>query len=114
MSLIPMIPKGVRTKFFDDGAMDKVVTMMLEMMTELWVVKERVYALEKVLDKGGMSTISELEDYRFSKVETAELEAARRVFVKTIMRALETDFVDRASVQSGVDNTTDAMSRDDG
>jgi len=34
--------------------------------------------------------------------------------VKTIMRALETDFVDRASVQSGVDNTTDAMSRDDG
>jgi hypothetical protein len=40
-----MTPKGIRPNFFDEGAVDRIVTVMLEMMTELWVVKERLYAI---------------------------------------------------------------------
>ena len=55
MTQIPVTPKGKRPSFFDESAVDQIVTMMLEVMAELWVVKERVYTLEKVLDEAGMA-----------------------------------------------------------
>lgn len=113
MSRIPMTPKGIRPNFFDEGAVDRIVTMMLEMMTELWVVKERLYAIEKVLDDADIVVKEHIESYKFSEDEIAELEETRRKFITNIMRALDTKSIDRASLQSDVDHFTDKMIKDD-
>jgi hypothetical protein len=113
MTQIPLTQKGKRPSFFDESAVDQVVTMMLEMMAELWVVKERVYTLEKVLGEARISAKEQVEACKFNADEVAELETARRTFVKTIMRSLEASFVDRASMQTEIDALTDEMKKED-
>ena len=111
MTEIPMTSKGKRPSFFDDSAVDQIVTMMLEMMAELWVVKERVYTLEKVLGEAGIDAKEKIESCELSENDVAELEVARRKYVETIMRSLEANFVDRDSVQMEVDALTDKMKK---
>jgi hypothetical protein len=108
---IPLSPKGKRPSFFDEGAVDQVVSMMLEVMAELWVVKERVYTLEKVLGEAGIAAKEQMESCKLSEDEIAELEAARRKFIATIMRSLETKFVDRGKLQEDIDDLTDEMKK---
>jgi len=109
MTQIPMTPRSRRPSFFDDSAADQIVTMMLEMMAELWVVKQRVHTLEKVLGETGISVSEQIEKYQLNEEDLAELEGTRRKFVETIMRSLEADFVDRASLQQEMDELTDEM-----
>ena len=111
MTEIPLAQRGKRPSFFDESAVDQVVTMMLEVMAELWVVKERVYVLEKVLDEAGIATTEQVESRALTENEVAELEIARRKYVETIMRSLEADFVDRGSLQKEVDELTDEMKK---
>ena len=111
MTQIPLTQKGKRPSFFDESAVDQIVTMMLEMMAELWVVKERVYTLEKVLGDAGIAAKEQIETCEMSAEEVAELEGARRNFIATIMRSLEANFVDRASMQTEIDALTDEMKK---
>lgn len=111
MTDIPLAQKGKRPSFFDESAVDQIVTMMLEVMAELWVVKERVYTLEKVLDEAGIAAKEKIEACELNADEVAELEATRRKFVETIMRSLEANFVDRGSLQKEVDDLTDEMKK---
>ena len=111
MTQIPLTQKGKRPSFFDESAVDQMVTMMLEMMAELWVVKERVYTLEKVLGDAGIAAKEQIETCELSAEEVAELEGARRKFIETIMRSLEANFVDRASMQTEIDALTDEMKK---
>jgi hypothetical protein len=111
MTQIPVTPKGKRPSFFDESAVDQIVTMMLEVMAELWVVKERVYTLEKVLDEAGMAATEKVEAFKMNPDEIAELEGARRKYIETIMRSLETNFVDRGSLQTEIDALTDEMKK---
>jgi len=109
MTQIPLTAKGKRPSFFDESAVDQVVTMMLEMMAELWVVKERVYTLEKVLGEAGIAAKEQIEACKLSEDDVAELEGTRRKYVETIMRSLQATFVDRASLQTEIDTLTDKM-----
>ena len=111
MTDIPLAQKGRRPSFFDESAVDQIVTMMLEVMAELWVVKERVYTLEKVLGEAGIAAKEQIEACKLGEDEVAELEGARRKFVETILRSLEASFVDRASVQTEIDALTDEMKK---
>ena len=111
MTQIPMTPKSRRPSFFNESAVDQIVTMMLEMMAELWVVKERVFTLEKILGEAGIAAKEQIETCELSEDEVAELEAARRKYVETIMRSLEADFVNRASLQKEIDERTDEMKK---
>ena len=111
MTQISMNPRSRRPSFFNESAVDQIVTMMLEMMTELWVVKQRVFTLEKVLGEAGIPATGKIETCELSEEEVAELEAARRKFVETIMRSLEHDFVDRASLQREMDELTHEMKK---
>ena len=100
MPQIPMTPRSKRPSFFDEPAVDRLVTMMLEMMAELWVVKERIHKLEKVLSKAGVDVTGKIETCEFGADELMDLEMKRRKFVETIMRSLEDDFSDSAGLQA--------------
>ena len=106
---IPLNSKAKRPGFFADSAVDQMMTMMLEMMTELWVVKERVYALEQVLNNEGLSVTDKINSSKMGDAQTAELEVARLKYIETIMRSLESNFVARADLQHEVDDLTSAM-----
>ena len=50
--------------------------------------------------------------FSFTQEEKAELEGARRHYVETIMRSLEANFVDRDSLQTGIDEVTYGINKE--
>lgn len=109
MNKIRKETRGRRPSFFNENGVDQLVTMMMELMAELWVVKERLYMVERVAAEDGIALTEKIEAYRPSPDEVKTLEETRRGFVESIMRTLETDFTDRASVQDEIDRLTEEM-----
>ena len=64
MSQIPMDPTGKRPRFFPNSGADESVSMMLELMSEVWVMRERMYALESVMEEAGLQVADRLENWR--------------------------------------------------
>ena len=113
MTEIPLTSKAKRPSFFGNSGVDPLVTMMLEMMTELWVVKERIYTLEKVINESGIDLTEGIEACQFSESDTEHLESTRRQYLESIMRSLSAEFVDRISIQNDIDELTDSMKKSD-
>lgn len=109
MTKIPLRSKSKRPSFFSDSAVDQLVSVNLEMMAELWVVKERLYILENALQSEGISIKDKVENYQFKGDELANIEATRRKFIENILRSLESNFVDRANMQKEIDTLTNEM-----
>ena len=61
---LPRASKGKRPQFFDDPAIDQVMTFFLEMMAEMSALRDRVDTIERLLDQKGSISRQDVEDYR--------------------------------------------------
>jgi hypothetical protein len=77
-----------RQAFFESDAVDQLVTMVLELAAEQWVLRERVYAIEKAADTLGLKLTDSVEHYRFNDAEKAELAAMRKTMIDNLMRSV--------------------------
>jgi hypothetical protein len=77
-----------RQAFFESDAVDQLVTMVLELAAEQWVLRERVYTIEKAAGSLGLKLSDAVERYRFSDAEQAELAAMRKTLIENLMRSV--------------------------
>jgi hypothetical protein len=77
-----------RQAFFESDAVDQLVTMVLELAAEQWVLRERVYAIEKAADSLGLNLSAAVESYRFSDDEKAALAVMRKTMIDNLMRSV--------------------------
>ena len=54
MTDLPLDARGRRPAFFDKDGVDQLLSMMLELATEVWVVRERLYRVEAAAEAEGM------------------------------------------------------------
>jgi hypothetical protein len=109
MSRIPMHVRGSKPRFFPAEGADELVSMVLEMATELWAVKERMYALERVVSGAGLDVPRAIEAWQPGEAERTELDTERARMVQTILRSLEARYVDRSRVQEQIDSGADPV-----
>lgn len=83
---LPRSSKGHRPDFFDDPAIDQMMTFLLELMTEVSVMRERLDTVERLLDADGVVTRAAIEDYRADAAVEAERTAWRNGYVERVMR----------------------------
>lgn len=88
---LPVDAEGRRPAFFAEDGVDQLVTMVLELATELWVLRERVFVIEAVADRHGLPLKSEVETYAMSEVERATLEGMRGSMMRQLFRTLNRD-----------------------
>ena len=83
---LPRHTRGKRPHFFDDPAIDQMMTFMLELTTEVSVLRERLDTVERLLDRHGSVTRAAIEAF----VPEAEVEneraAWRDAYVKRVFR----------------------------
>ena len=108
MSQIPMDSTGKRPRFFAESGQDEMVSMMLELMAEFWTMRERMYALERVAEKAGLSLTEGIEDWQPSAEEAAELDQDRQRMIQTVMRSLEANHVPGLHLRRSLDVEADA------
>ncbi|MCS6947014.1 MAG: hypothetical protein NZM12_05300 [Steroidobacteraceae bacterium] len=73
--------------FFDNPAIDNLIAVTLELGAELWVVRERLRVLERLLSEHGRVTTEMIEQYRPSAEEQARARAERDAFVNRVYGA---------------------------
>jgi hypothetical protein len=73
--------------FFDDPTIDHLIAVTLELGAELWVQRERVRALERILGEKGLVSPDALERYQPTPEEAERGRAERDAFVNRIYGA---------------------------
>jgi hypothetical protein len=81
--------KGKRSNFFDDPAIDSVVSMLLALSSEVWSLRERVFVIEKVADEQGLNMAAAVEAYKLDPEEQQTLSDQRQDFIQRIMFVLQ-------------------------
>lgn len=62
--------------------------MVLELATELWVLRERVFVIEAVAAEHGLPLKSAVESYTLTDAQRAELAAMRGEMMNQLFRTL--------------------------
>ncbi|MGF7149945.1 hypothetical protein FHS96_003602 [Sphingomonas zeicaulis] len=83
---LPRSSKGRRPNFFEDPAIDQVMTFFLELMTEVAVMRERLDTVERLLETRSSITRADIEAYRADETVEAERLAWRNAYVQRVMR----------------------------
>jgi hypothetical protein len=83
---LPVQTKGKRPHFFDDPAIDQMMTFLIELTTEVAVLRERQDTVERLLDQHGSVTRAAIEAYRAPPEVEAERTAAREAYLKRVFR----------------------------
>jgi hypothetical protein len=101
---IPMNHRGKRPRFFNASGTDELMSMVLELTAELWVVKKRLYLLERVAGQAGVPLTRQIEAYELNAGEVAELDERRRLLISTVLRSLEVDPVERGKMREEMES----------
>lgn len=101
---MPLDTQGKRPTFFNDKAMDAMMTALLEVMAENWTLKERLFAVEKALINEGVFANNTVENISWSDAEKMAHETERQRILTDAFRALKSDFVGRAARQEDIDS----------
>jgi hypothetical protein len=74
--------------FFSDPALDRAIAMIMTLAAELYVVKDRLRALEVMLQQRGLLDSGALDHYVPDAAEQASCEAERTAYVRELMRCV--------------------------
>lgn len=83
---LPRTPKGKRPSFFEDPSLDQMMTFILELTTEVAVLKERQDTVERLLDAKGTISRADIEAYRAGDAVEAERDSWRAEYIERVLR----------------------------
>lgn len=86
---LPRVSKGKRSQFYDDPAIDQLMTFLLELMAETATLRERMDTIERLLDEKGSVSRDEIENYLPDAQGEAERSAWVQKFIRRVLRAHE-------------------------
>jgi hypothetical protein len=83
---LPRVAKGKRPQFFDDPAIDQMMTFIIELSAEVSVLYDRVDTIERLLDAKGTISRADIEAYRAPDAVESERMARRDAYLKRVFR----------------------------
>lgn len=83
---IPKKVKGKKSIFFEDPAVDQVMTFVIELMTEVSVLRDRLDTIEQLLAQHTPITPEAIESYVHDAASEQRRMAARRAMLERVLR----------------------------
>lgn len=80
------VAKGKRPLYFHDPATDKLMAIVVSLVGELAVTRDRLDALERLLEADGALKRERLEHMEFDDAATAERDRDRHDYIRRVMR----------------------------
>lgn len=108
---ISKVAKGKRPVYFTDPATDKLMAIVLTLIGELSVTRDRLDALERLLHDGQILPRELLDHFAPSESVTAERDAARAAYLARLLRVvtLELQRTDDDGATESFNETLHAM-----
>lgn len=94
---LPRVAKGKRPQFFDDPAIDQMMTFIIELSAEVSVVYDRLDTVERLLDAKGTVSRADIEAYRAPEAVENERMARRDGYLKRVFRMHQNSTPPKAS-----------------
>jgi hypothetical protein len=83
--------KGKRPQYFDDPAMDRTLSILMALVGEVSVLRERLDTVERLLETKGTVSRADIEAYTPDREAGYERGAATREFITRVMRGVQQD-----------------------
>ena len=91
----PLRSEVRRQQFFEAETMDQFVTMLLEVASEVWTVRERLFVLEQAAGKLGLPLRAAMDAYQLTPQQAAELATMRGRMIGELLRTTGRSHVKR-------------------
>lgn len=88
---LPRIAKGKRPQYFADPATDKLLAMVVTLMSELSITRDRLDSVERLLERHGVFDQAEVERFRPEGEAAAAREQRRAASTARVLRMLEAE-----------------------
>lgn len=90
---LPLHPiKGRNPHFFDDPNTDRLLTMVMELASEMSVMRDRLDTHERLAARNGVYSENDIEDFEPTEDEATARAAWRDKFLDRILKALYTKY----------------------
>ena len=88
---LPRVAKGKKPQYFSDRAIDKLLWMTITLMEELSVTRDRLDAVEQVLEGRKVLKVAEIEGYVPRGVAAERRQQRRAQYVDRVLRAAQAE-----------------------
>ena len=88
---IARVAKGKRPQYFSDPAIDKLLWMTVSLMEELSVTRDRLDAVERLLERKKTLRRSDVENFAPDAAAAAERDSRRAAFIDRVMRIVQAE-----------------------
>lgn len=93
---VPQTAKGHRPTFFDDPVNDRIMAMMMSMITEMWVMRERLDTVEALAERKGVFLEEEIEKFEPDPGRAEERERMRQELLDRVLYIFKEEAEDTA------------------
>jgi hypothetical protein len=84
-------PRGKRPAYFDDPAIDRLLSILMAVAGELAVTRERLDTVERLLAEKGLLDRAAIESFRPDRAAGYERGLLQRDYVARILRGVQQD-----------------------
>lgn len=88
---LPRVAKGKKPQYFSDPAIDKLLWMTITLMEELSVTRDRLDAVEQVLEGRKLIKVAEVDGYVPSGAAAGRRQLRRAQYVDRVLRAAQAE-----------------------
>jgi hypothetical protein len=86
---LQQVARGERPRYFDDPAVDKVLSIALALAGEVAVLHDRLDTVERLLDSQRLLSRAEMESFETTPEIRAERDAWRDKFLEVVLRSIQ-------------------------
>jgi hypothetical protein len=83
--------KGKRPAYFDDPGLDRTVSILMALVGEVSVLRERLDTVERLLEAKGTISRADIEGYAPNREAAFERGAATREYIARVLRGVQQD-----------------------
>ena len=83
--------KGKRPAYFEDPAIDRTLSIVMALVGEVSVLRERVDTIERLLDAKGTISRADIEGYQPDKAAARDRGLLTREYIARVMRGVQQD-----------------------
>lgn len=90
--------KGKRPRYFSDPATDRLLGMLMSLIGEVSVLRDRLDSVERLIEAGGVLKREDIDNFRPDAKAEAEREETRRRYVARVMRVIQNEMEEKTPV----------------
>ena len=98
--------KGTRPKYFDDPAIDRLLSIVMALAAEVAVVKERLDTVERLLEARGTISRADIEAFAPDRAGGHDRGLMHREFAARILRGVQQDMESLGTNESSVEEVS--------